>query len=107
VILVNESGVADYILNSRQWSSLSAVKNRKVYQMPNGISRWGHPGSLETPMAILWTAKTLYPNLFSGLDMVSETKSFYKEFYNYDLPEELVRQILSGKGMRVSKESTR
>ena len=107
VILVNEAGVADYILNSRQWSSLSAVKNRKVYQMPNGISRWGHPGSLETPMAILWTAKTLYPDLFSGLNMVSETKFFYKEFYNYDLPEEVVLQILSGKGMRVSKESAR
>ena len=103
VIIVNESGVADYIMNNKQWSSLSAVKNHKVYQMPNGLSRWGHPGSLETPMAILWTAKTLYPELFSDLDMVKETKNFYKEFYNFDLSDETAKKILSGEGMRLSK----
>ncbi len=103
VIIVNQTGVADYIMKNKQWASLSAVKNHKVYQMPNGLSRWGHPGSLETPMAILWTAKTLYPELFSDLDMVKETKIFYKEFYNFDLSDETAKKILSGEGMRLSK----
>lgn len=103
VIIVNESGVADYIMKNKQWASLSAVKNHKVYQMPIGMSRWGHPGSLETPMAILWTAKTLYPELFSDLNLVKETKNFYKEFYNFDLSDETAKKILSGEGMRLSK----
>ncbi len=104
VILANEPGVADYIMTNKQWSSLSAVKNRKVYQMPNGISRWGHPGSLETPLAVLWTAKILYPDLFNDLNMESETKSFYKEFFNLSLSNDTVSQILSGMGMRISKQ---
>ena len=66
VIIVNEAGVADYIMTNKQWSSLSAVKKNKVYQMPIGISRWG-THSLE-PLAILWTARTLYPDLFADID---------------------------------------
>lgn len=103
VIIANETGVADYIMTNRQWSSLSAVKNNKVYQMPNGISRWGHPGSLETPLAILWTAKTLYPEMFADIDLMAETKYFYREFFNYPISDQVAAQVLSGKGMRVQK----
>ncbi len=103
VIIANEAGVADYIMTNRQWSSLSAVKNHKVYQMPNGISRWGHPGSLETPLAILWTAKTLYPEVFSDIDLMAETKYFYQEFFNYPISDQEAAQVLSGKGMRAQK----
>ena len=104
VILVNEDGVADYIRKNPQWSNIDAVKNGKVYQMPNGISRWGHPGSLETPLAILWTAKTLYPDRFPDLDMAKEAQNFYKEFFNYPLTDEVAAQVLSGKGMRIPRK---
>lgn len=103
VILVNEAGVADYIMGNSQWSKINAVEHGKVYQMPNGISRWGHPGSLETPLAVLWTAKTLYPDRFPDLDMAKEAKNFYQEFFNYPLSDEAVAQVLSGKGMRIPK----
>lgn len=103
VIIANETGVADYIRENKQWSALRAVKNGKVYQMPNGISRWGHPGSLETPLAILWTAKTLYPGHFQDINMSDETKRFYKEFFGLQLNDETASKILSGEGMRVSK----
>ncbi|MHB1420153.1 MAG: ABC transporter substrate-binding protein [Bacillota bacterium] len=102
-IIANEDGVVDYIMGNKQWSSLRAVKNKKVFQMPNGISRWGHPGSMETPLAILWTAKNMYPDLFRDIDMVAETKKYYEEFFNYKLTDELAKQVLSGKGMRLPK----
>lgn len=103
VILVNEAGVDDYIRENPQWSNINAVKNGKVYQMPNGVSRWGHPGSLETPLAILWTAKTLYPERFSDLNMENEVHEFYKEFFDYPLTDDTVTQVLNGKGMRIPK----
>lgn len=103
VILCNEEGVANYILTNQKWAGLKAVKNHEVYQMPNGISRWGHPGSMETPLAILWTAKTLYPDRFKDIDMREETKKFYKEFFNYPLNDAMVDRILSGEGMRIEK----
>lgn len=100
VIIVNEPGVADYIRHNPQWAPLKAVKDGKVYQMPIGISRWGHPGGIETPLAVLWTAKTVYPQYFSDLDVKSEARRFYKEFYNYSVSDEMLDQILAGKGMR-------
>jgi iron complex transport system substrate-binding protein len=85
---------------------VSAVKNKRVYQMPIGISRWGHPGSLETPLALLWTAKTIYPDYFRDIDIFAETKTFYKRFFNYELGDALVRQMLTGQGMRLDKNKT-
>ena len=102
-IIANEAGVADYIMKNEQWHSLRAVINRKVYQMPNGISRWGHPGSLETPLALLWTIKTIYPENCKDLNLNEETRSYYKDFFNLDLTNDDIVQILSGNGMRLSK----
>lgn len=103
VILVNEMGVADYILSNKQWAPLNAVKNNRVWQLPNGISRWGHPSSPETPLAIMWTAKTIYPDKFTDLDMVAETKYFYKEFFGLDLSDEVANKVLYGGGMRTAR----
>ncbi|NTW70788.1 MAG: ABC transporter substrate-binding protein [Eubacteriaceae bacterium] len=103
VIIANEEGVANYILTDSKWKGLDAVNNRTVYQMPVGISRWGHPGSIETPLAILWLDKTLYPDLFKDIDLYKETKNFYKTFFSYTLSDQDVKDILSGTGMRIKK----
>ncbi|MBA4369337.1 MAG: iron ABC transporter substrate-binding protein [Desulfobacterium sp.] len=103
IILANEPGVADVIRKNPQWSPVTAVKNDRVYQLPIGISRWGHPGSLETPLAIFWTAKTVYPEKFRHIDMQEEVRNFYKLFFNYELSDNMIAQILSGKGMRLKK----
>ncbi len=107
VILVNEPGAARFIKESPKWSAIAAVENRRVYQMPIGVSRWGHPGSLETPLAILWTVKSVYPDRLTDIDMKNEISRFYKTFFNYELSEDMIRQILRGKGMRLSKNRKR
>jgi len=104
VILVNEAGVVNYILTNKQWSPLKAVKNQRVLQLPSGISRWGHPSSPETPLAVLWTAKTLYPDKFADLNMAAETKLFYKKFFNLQLSDDIVGKIISGEGMRAARQ---
>lgn len=103
VIIVNEDGVADAIKQNPQWQAIEAVQNGRVWQMPVGISRWGHPGSLETPLAILWTAKMLYPERFADVDMRVELKGFYREFFGLDVSDEMADQILQGKG-RIGKK---
>jgi len=102
---VNEEGVDQYILNNEKWTSLKAVKNKKVYKIPNGISRWGHPGSLETPLAIIWTSKKLYPEYFSDVNLDETVRGFYEQFFNYTLNDDLTQKILSGNGMRLSKHN--
>lgn len=104
VIMVNEQGVDQYIIKNEQWKNIKAVKDNKVIKMPNGVSRWGHPNSMETPLAILWIAKTLYPDKFQDVDINAETKKFYSEFFNFNLSDDLVNKILAGNGMRLEKK---
>lgn len=104
IIIVNEDGVVDAIMQNPQWQAIEAVQQGRVWQMPVGISRWGHPGSLETPLAILWTAKMLYPERFADIDMRAELKEFYHDFFDLDVSEEMADQILQGKG-RISKKA--
>ena len=103
VIIANENSAMKYILGNPQWSGIEAVQKGRVYQLPHGISRWGHPGSVETPLAILWTAKTVYPELFGHIDMEKEVEYFYREFFGYQLSPEMVQQVLSGEGLRKPK----
>ncbi len=100
VIIVNENGIDRQILTDKKWAPVTAVKNKKVYPIPVGISRWGHPGGLETPLAVLWTAKTVYPQYFTDIDLEKEVTHFYKQFFNMDLSGQMVQKILSGQGMR-------
>ncbi len=103
LIIANEAGVPEYMLSNEQWASLRAVKNKRVYQIPNGVSRWGHPGSLETPLAAMWTAKLVYPDYFGHIDMHKETKDFYANFFDVELTDDEVSAILEGRGMREPK----
>lgn len=103
VILANEQGVDGYIRANDQWQSVSAVKNNKVYLLPSGITRWGHPESVEVPLVTLWTAKLLYPDKFKDINMEVETKKFYQTFFSINLNNQQIAEILSGKGIRIPK----
>lgn len=103
VILVNDPNVVDYIMNHEQWKPIKAVRDRRVLALPNGLSRWGHFSSLETPLAVMWTAKNLYPEQFAAWDMDAETRYFYREFLRMELSDQELEGILTAKGMRAPK----
>ena len=102
LIICNEAMVDDYILSDSKWEGLSCVQKGEVYQIPIGITRWGHPSSFETPLAILWLMNLLYPDSFQ-VDMDSEIKSFYKEFFDFEIGEEWLSAIIEGSEMREPK----
>lgn len=102
VMLCNEYAVSEYVLSQKKWSGLSAVKNKCVYTLPIGATRWAHHGSMEPHMAAMFIAKLLYPERFEDVDMHKETYEFYKIFFRLDLDDETVESILSGIGMRES-----
>ena len=106
VILVNEPTATEYFLTDAKFSGLRAVREGRVYQLPVGISRWAHPGSVESPIAALYIAKLLYPEQFEDIDMAEETRDFYKRFFDIDLSDEDVESILSGVGMRAAREGS-
>lgn len=104
VILANEPSAVEYFCTDEKFSGLRAVQEGNVLQLPVGISRWAHPGSLESPLATLYVAATLYPEYFSDIDLQAEIREFYQTFFRIDLTNEDIATILSGQGMRAPRE---
>lgn len=96
VITVRSKDMYDYIMTpgaKNQWQSLNAVKNKRVYLEAKGVYLWS-VRSAEGALQPLWLAKNLHPELFKDLDLKSKTKEYYKTFYNYDLSDSEVNEIL-------------
>lgn len=104
LVLVNEPEATAYFLEDSKLEGLRAVKERQVYQLPIGLSRWGHPGSIESPLAVLFIAKLAYPEYFEDIDMDQEVKDFYSKFIEIDLSDDELQQIYTGEGMRAEKD---
>jgi iron complex transport system substrate-binding protein len=76
----------------QDWSGITAVKEQKVYKLPNGLFRW-YPASAEAPLALQWYAVHVHPELFADIDMDQEIKDYYKEFFDVTLTDEDVVEI--------------
>lgn len=74
------------------WSSVRAVQNRRVYKFPLGTYYW-YPPSSDAPLALLWTAKCLYPERFEDVDLDYEVKNYYKTFYGVEITDEDLQMI--------------
>ena len=76
------------------WSAIDAVQNQRVYKMPLGMYRSYTPG-VDTPVTLLWLAKTAYPDMFSDIDIIAETKTYYKEVFGIDLTDAQAASIFA------------
>lgn len=102
-IIANESAATDYFRTQEAFTNLRAVREGRVYQLPVGATRWGHPGSIETPIATLYIAKLIYPQYFEDIDIRQEISDFYHNFWELDLEDYEIDSIISGVGMRQQK----
>lgn len=80
-------------IEGQDWSNVSAVRNKKVYKTPLGIYRWDAPNA-ETPLFLKWIGQKQQPAVFSDYNLENDLKSFYKEFFHYDLSQEDINLIL-------------
>ena len=76
------------------WSGVQAVRDRQVYKMPLGMYRSYTPGA-DTPVTLLWMAKTAYPELFADIDILEETKAYYREVFGVELTDTQAASIFA------------
>lgn len=99
VILVcgfyREQGV-NYLTDGKYDGILSAVTNEKVYYYPLGMYDWS-AGGFELGISSLWTAKTLYPEYFEDIDLISVTKDYYKNTTGATLSDADIEYIFKNK----------
>lgn len=76
----------------RDWQGLRAMEKKAVHKMPLGLYRSFTP-SIDSPLTLLWMAKTLHPERFADVDLAAETKRFYKTVFGADLTDAQVERI--------------
>ena len=81
-------------IGNYNWSEVKAVKEKEVYKLPLGMYRTYTPG-IDTPITLLWFAKTAYPDMFSDVDLVKETKEFYKDIFDVNLTDDQIKSIFN------------
>ncbi|MGH4117281.1 ABC transporter substrate-binding protein [Clostridium sp.] len=74
------------IMEKAELQTVSAIKNKKVHQIPSNIAPWDYPQP-SSILAILWMSKTLYPEEFDDLDIHKVVNEFYSEFYGKSFDE--------------------
>ena len=82
-----ESNVYQQVTTGSNWASITAVKNKQVYQIPRGPFDWfDRPPSVARLLGARWLGTVLYPDLYK-YDMKAEATKFYKLFYQWDLTD--------------------
>ena len=81
--LKNPSSVeaAFSILNDTRLKDVSAVKNGRVYPIPNDGMSWDMPIP-RWILCALWMAKYVSPKVYSDMNLTEETIAFYEKIYN-------------------------
>ena len=64
-------------------ADLDAVKNGKIYAMPNVIESWDSPIP-SSCLGSVWMASVLYPDAVSTEDYKKACVDFYQQFYGFD-----------------------
>ncbi len=101
VIITTDPDFYAKVYNDSNWASINAVKNHEVYLSPQSPFKWfDRPVGANMIIGVPWTAKVIYPDQYSDIDMLSATKEFYSNFYHFDLSDEQAKQILLDSGLK-------
>ncbi|CAH6659984.1 ABC transporter substrate-binding protein [Pseudocitrobacter vendiensis] len=73
--------VVKEITTDPQWQAIDAVKNHRVWLMPEYAKAWGYPMPEALAIGELWMAKKLYPERYKNIDVDAQAQDYYQRFY--------------------------
>ena len=73
--------VVKQITTDPQWQAIDAVKNHRVWLMPEYAKAWGYPMPEALAIGELWMAKKLYPERYKDIDVDAAAQDYYHRFY--------------------------
>ncbi|AGB77967.1 ABC-type Fe3+-hydroxamate transport system, periplasmic component [Enterobacteriaceae bacterium strain FGI 57] len=73
--------VVKEITTDPQWQTIDAVKNHRVWLMPEYAKAWGYPMPEALAIGELWMAKKLYPERYKNVDVDAQAQDYYQRFY--------------------------
>ena len=94
-IIATNRPTRDDILADAALASVAAIKNGRVAICPSGIFLWS-VRSGEGAMMPLWLGTIINPELFADIDMRDVVRNFFRDFYQYEVSDEEIKNILAG-----------
>jgi iron complex transport system substrate-binding protein len=95
VILALDQAFYNAVPTDPLWSSVKAVRDRRIYLSPNLPYGWfDAPPGVNRLIGVRWLMSILYPALFPD-DLRLVTRAFYKLFYQVDLSEQQIDTLLA------------
>ena len=95
VVFLTTDANYDEIYEDPVWSSVQAVKDHRVYEIPSSPYNWiDRPPSMQRILGLLWMGNLLYPERY-GFDMVKKVQEYYRLFYQYDLSKDEAEEMLA------------
>lgn len=75
------------------FSTLTAVKNGRVYNSTLGMWNWFTPNP-DAPLVLAWLACNTYPEQFADYPLEETIKTYYKDWYGYDVTDDELEEML-------------
>ena len=93
IFLSTAATIDEVIASDARLSSIPAIKNKAVYNVPTVAHVWGNR-TVEQPLTIMWAMNKMYPELMTKEELEKEVSYFYEHFYNYKLTKEEIAEII-------------
>ena len=77
----------DDLLDDPAWSSISAIKDKKVYAFPSILEPWDYP-TPSTSMGLTWLLNNLYPDLYTADQVLADAQAYYELVYGQSFSAE-------------------
>jgi iron complex transport system substrate-binding protein len=95
ILIVTDPRDVAYVRNHAVLGRLKAARAGKVFVVPVGAHTWSNRTS-EQPLTVLWAASVFHPGRMTSIDLVAETRGFYRDVFGHALSDAQVGEILSG-----------
>ncbi len=82
---------ADLMADAR-WGKTKAARDRRVYKLPFGVTRWGGYGP-ESPLFLGWLTNLLQPDRFR-IPLRDEMRTAYRSLFRFDATDNDVDRVL-------------
>jgi len=97
VILVFEKTFYEKVFSDPMWQRIKAVRNKRVHLIPSQPFNWfDRPPSFMRLLGVKWLANLLYPESYH-INIVKETRQFYKLFLGVDLTAEEAGRLVQAR----------
>ncbi|WP_313185454.1 ABC transporter substrate-binding protein [Lacrimispora sp.] len=93
LLKLNRQDVIDNKVEGIDFSTIQAVKDKRVYNTTLGMWNWFTPNP-DAPLVLAWLAYNTYPEEFADYPLETVIRDYYQNFYGYEITDDEMKGML-------------